>query len=851
VNVAQAVRELLVFLASPGDVEAERAAVREVASRVNANFEDRGVRVRVVGWEQVRPELGRPQELINPLVYKCDVFIGLLNRRWGSETGLYSSGFEEEFEVALQRRQSGGTPGIGMFFAELPAEALDDPGAQLQAVMSFQDRVRTEKIGLYKQYGSTDHLATEVLDFLTGHALDLASNVRDEASGDVGGGPAGNADPDGSERDRSASAPPQLVDDTAQTGDDATVTVPAETNDATRQIAHALRGLATVFETPAGGLGANAERDRVTLVGTAFAVDERLLGTHHVNRLYQRRDDLKLANGEMWTWLRTYFADRHADRGNRTVPVWGLFHPLQENGGDFGDDLVRVAANDDIRVSRGALAFMTEHRVRPPGLWAAGPDEQEEDEAEQGPEGPPDGPEDGQAVNDAAEDGSSGGDGVPTPFEEAISTWVRIYGQLPGVGVAANYMIAVAAEDDLDLLDGLAADNELGDSSKAVVEAIAACLRGDAKPLAMFAPSRYADGVDALVDQIVAIVPDLGDTEWESLLNSRNPKLAVPAAIELIGLGRSAKDDLVAFLKLNDGKVDAALAEKAVSDSDLCADLLSLLRDSKQDLEDGDQRIARLLAVVLPREEGLEDLVDSEPSYRLAAWEALTIQDPGGMAAQAREVLDDRSEFLKEKVAPLLDEYESLAKHIIADGKRSACMLLAEVAEEDSAEDRSADLDRAIAELTREDFRTRHAALSAIVALVDETAVERLPVDLIDGYWVTRHTDELLASPLATLLATKWRTSSVSDLQSAAATWFIQQPERTDEELEEATYDNDVQMRMAAIDVIVSSWSRDQVLGLLERYDQQQRPYWYNVIAAMDEHLFGYAAIKATRDEPA
>jgi hypothetical protein len=65
------------------------------------------------------------------------------------------------------------------------------------------------------------------------------------------------------------------------------------------------------------------------------------------------------------------------------------------------------------------------------------------------------------------------------------------------------------------------------------------------------------------------------------------------------------------------------------------------------------------------------------------------------------------------------------------------------------------------------------------------------------------------------------------------------------------TNDNDVQMRMAAIDVIVSSWSRDQVLGLLERYDQQQRPYWYNVIAAMDEHLFGYAAIKATRDEPA
>lgn len=52
--MAQAVRELRVFLASPGDVEAERTAVREVERRINANFEDQGVRVRVVGWEQVR-----------------------------------------------------------------------------------------------------------------------------------------------------------------------------------------------------------------------------------------------------------------------------------------------------------------------------------------------------------------------------------------------------------------------------------------------------------------------------------------------------------------------------------------------------------------------------------------------------------------------------------------------------------------------------------------------------------------------------------------------------------------------------------------------------------------------------
>jgi hypothetical protein len=843
--VAEAVRELRVFLASPGDVDAERAAVREVADRINANFEERGVRVRITGWERVRTELGRPQELINPHVYKCDVFIALLNRRWGSDSGIYSSGFEEEFEVALERRQDGGTPAIGMFFAELQAEALADPGRQLEKVIAFQDRVRTDKLGLYKQYGSTDHLATEVLDFLTGHALELAAQTE-EGSGDLGAGASPSSPYGGLDRQRSASTTPQIVDEVAQAGDDIVEGSKQEADDAGRQIACALRAFASSFDAPIGDLGTSAVRDRVTLVGTAFALDDKLLGTHHVNRLYKRRDDLRLTNGEWWTWLRTYFADRHADRATRTIPIWGLFHPRDTDTADIHDDLMMMATHDDRRVARGALAFMTEHRVRPPRLWATPP----EDEAQRGAaldETTSQG--DAPAADLRGESNDAKDVVVRAATDVAVSSWVSILEQLPGVGVAANYLIAVATEADLDLLEALAAAEELDESSRQVVNAIVESLRGDARILATMAPSRYVEDTDALVDHIHHRIPELGETEWEALLKSRNLKLAVPAALELVGLGGFTEKRILALLKLNEAEVDAALAAQALDDSDLLAILVSLLQDSQKGLDEREQRTARLMAAAVPLQ-AIRELVDMERSYRLAAWEALTIQDPQGMAEQAREVLDDRSEFFNAKVADLREDYPALAENVFAEGRRAACTLLSNPALQATNEEREFDLARVIDELRRDDFRTHQEALSAIAALVDEATVDRVPLAVVDGYWVTDHVDELLSGPLAAALSSQWRTSSVSDLRTAAARWYIEQPKRTDEELEAATYDDDMSVRMTAIDLILTRWNRDQVLALLKRYDEQDRPWWYNVIAAIDEHLYGFETVKPRKAPP-
>ncbi len=156
----------MAFVASPGDLPAEREALRRAAQSVNDTVGRRfGLSLVVEGWEQVQPALGRPQSVINPRVDDCDVFVGLLNRRWGTPTGEYSSGFEEEFERAL-RRADGPGPSVALFFKRLTVDDTSDPGPQMQQVLGFQQRVRDERTALYESFATTDEFEIKIQSFL-------------------------------------------------------------------------------------------------------------------------------------------------------------------------------------------------------------------------------------------------------------------------------------------------------------------------------------------------------------------------------------------------------------------------------------------------------------------------------------------------------------------------------------------------------------------------------------------------------------------------------------------------------------------------------------------------------------
>ena len=67
-----------------------------------------------VGWELTLRGMGRPQQVINDDLRRCDYGVFVLHDRWGSPTsksGGYSSGTEEEYALARQLGQFIGIAG--------------------------------------------------------------------------------------------------------------------------------------------------------------------------------------------------------------------------------------------------------------------------------------------------------------------------------------------------------------------------------------------------------------------------------------------------------------------------------------------------------------------------------------------------------------------------------------------------------------------------------------------------------------------------------------------------------------------------------------------------------------------
>jgi hypothetical protein len=151
-----------VFLASPGDLSDERRTAKLVVDELNELLaEELGYQVELVGWEDTVSVYGRPQAIINRELERCELFVGLMWKRWGTPpdaSGPYSSGFEEEFETSVQRRLSEGRPEISLLFKEISPEFLVDPGDDLKKVLAFKEKLVTEKTILFEHFGDTREL---------------------------------------------------------------------------------------------------------------------------------------------------------------------------------------------------------------------------------------------------------------------------------------------------------------------------------------------------------------------------------------------------------------------------------------------------------------------------------------------------------------------------------------------------------------------------------------------------------------------------------------------------------------------------------------------------------------------
>nr|VFJ57322.1 MAG: NACHT domain-containing protein [Candidatus Kentron sp. FM]VFK11812.1 MAG: NACHT domain-containing protein [Candidatus Kentron sp. FM] len=164
-----------IFLASPGDVNAERRHVRGFFDRFNRDTAPLwNARFQVIDWENYATiGVGRPQALITRQTLEkyrgsLALVIGIMGQRFGSPSGEAESGTEEEFHWAMEYHRQHGFPEIKWFFRKvdnltLPPDPdkLAEAVKQWKKVLAFRQRMESPPPGaghpvFYAEYSYTE-----------------------------------------------------------------------------------------------------------------------------------------------------------------------------------------------------------------------------------------------------------------------------------------------------------------------------------------------------------------------------------------------------------------------------------------------------------------------------------------------------------------------------------------------------------------------------------------------------------------------------------------------------------------------------------------------------------------------
>jgi Domain of unknown function (DUF4062) len=140
---------LTAFVASPADVEEERAMLEEVIRELNTTWsKDFKLRIELIKWEthSFPAAGGDPQSTINKQIGDdYDIFIGIMWARFGTPTSKKESGTEEEFERAYSRHLNNpNSIRIMFYFKDAPVAPSKVDGAQLSKISAFKKKLGEE-----------------------------------------------------------------------------------------------------------------------------------------------------------------------------------------------------------------------------------------------------------------------------------------------------------------------------------------------------------------------------------------------------------------------------------------------------------------------------------------------------------------------------------------------------------------------------------------------------------------------------------------------------------------------------------------------------------------------------------
>jgi hypothetical protein len=413
----------------------------------------------------------------------------------------------------------------------------------------------------------------------------------------------------------------------------------------------------------------------------------------------------------------------------------------------------------------------------------------------------------------------------------------------PGRSAALDYLLQDIDSTDKEIIASVRAllaqlldGKELNDSSRRLVDGASQALECDPEVLAD--ALGYSSDDNASWHLVLRHAAELSPKLLNQLARQDINRRAKLAAIEAgLAAGKLSDSTLTSLLLLGDDQQIAdLLLESVADDTNRALQFLTLMRSSEKPLKPAETE-ARLMAIAVPPETLKHLQATSE--YSILPWEALTYSTPDEYVDQAREILRTDAAELRAELAPKISEdHKKLVDFLASDQRRAAAVLLSYRTPQTDD-----DIDLLLAWFAQEAASgylgsptwrvlTRIANDATIGKITDAI---RPHIEVL-GF---RTSLEHLHGPLGRAVAAVFLEAGADNtLRAQAHHWQVQQPERTDAELREALYAEDATVRITAAQLLVHRLDRAELIQLQDDYPNVDGPYWYNVVAFFDEHLY-------------
>jgi hypothetical protein len=166
-----------VAICAPSDVAKEVIIAQEVINAFNqVGFDKRNIVLQYKNWmNESSPDMSqRPQEVINrQIIDNAELIIAIFWARFGTQTGLYESGTEEEIKRALSQKKR-----VMVYFSkiEILKKLSTEQEAQLSKLEAFRSKLYNQ--GLCETFASRDEFRKKLARQLSLAVDELLANMR-------------------------------------------------------------------------------------------------------------------------------------------------------------------------------------------------------------------------------------------------------------------------------------------------------------------------------------------------------------------------------------------------------------------------------------------------------------------------------------------------------------------------------------------------------------------------------------------------------------------------------------------------------------------------------------------------